>query len=392
MSELASGNIDFGRSGMVVSQVEKPAIRYGLFSVVVLGLAFAAGLSNPAFAQSSACLQLVNELAALDSGGGFRTDSAKYRQYDKAAKDQRAQIAKTQRAARQNGCTAGIFSSNSPVCQRIRNSLEQMTANLASLENTRDRLGGGGNDSRRRRSIINEMARLGCQNRTASQSGVVDARSAEPRRRTLLEQIFGVRTYREDGNRGSNGIDPDTGLASRYGTFRTLCVRKCDGYYFPVSFSTTRERFEQDAQSCQAMCPGAEVELYYHGMPSQDSEDMISYRTDEPYTSLATAFSYRKKISEGCECKFSRGGLFEVAGSGSVSEVTGEQPREERIGIPVFKTDPALDPETAANGAAGLTPQYLASLGKSEESEAKPVANLDERRIRVVGPEFFPVQ
>ena len=349
--------------------------------------------ATPANAQSSACLQLVNELAAVDSGGGFRADSAKYRQYDKAVRDQRGQIAKTQRAARQNGCMAGIFSRNTPLCNRIRNSLDQMTANLASLESTRDALGGGGN-SRRRQSIVNEMARLGCQNRSSSSAGVVDARSAEPRRRTLLEQIFGVRTYREDGNRGNNGIDPDTGLASRYGTFRTLCVRKCDGYYFPVSFSTTRERFEQDSETCQAMCPGAEVELYYHGMPSQDSEDMISYRTDEPYTKLSTAFSYRKKISDGCECNFSRGGLFEVAGSGSVSEVgTGaEAEKEERIGIPVFKTDPGIDPETAANAEAGLTPDYLATFGKKPDEEAKPVANLDERKIRVVGPEFFPVQ
>ena len=375
-----------------MSSVVRPVWYPILAMVVTLCLSPLLATTN-AFAQSSACLQLVNELAAVDSGGGFRNDSAKYRQYDKAARDQRAQIAKTQRAARQNGCLAGIFSLNTPVCVRIRSSLDQMNANLVSLESTRDRLGGGGGNSRRRNAIINEMSRLGCQSRSASPSGVVDARSAEPRRRTLLEQIFGVRTYREDGRRGTDGIEPDTGLASRYGTFRTLCVRKCDGYYFPVSFSTTRERFEQDAQSCQAMCPGAEVELYYHGMPSQDSEDMISYRTDEPYTNLATAFSYRKKISEGCECKFSRGGLFEVAGSGGIQEVdTDSKAREERIGIPVFKTDPALDPETVANAGAGLTPQFISSFGKKPDEDTKPVATLDERKIRVVGPEFFPVQ
>ena len=59
---------------------------------------------------------------------------------------------------------------------------------------------------------------------------------------------------------------------------------------------------------------------------------------------------------------------------------------------PIATTVAGDDPETAANAEAGLTPDYLATFGKKPDEEAKPVANLDERKIRVVGPEFFPVQ
>ncbi|MFZ1813075.1 MAG: DUF2865 domain-containing protein [Rhizobiaceae bacterium] len=346
-----------------------------------------------AFAQSAYCLQLVNELTAIDSGGGFSANSAKYQQYERAAREQRAQMVKTQRAARQNGCSAGIFSRNSALCDRIRSSLEQMSINLAKLERTRDSLGGGGGgDSRRRKSILAELQRNGCQNRISGPSGVIDARSEEPRRRTLLEQIFGVRTFRENGQRGGDGFAPDIGLGSRYGTFRTLCVRTCDGYYFPISFSTVRERFDQDEATCQNMCPGAEVQLYYHGMPSQDSEDMISYRSDQPYVSLPTAFNYRKSVNSACECRFSRGGLTEVAGGVTIRDITSEADSRDRIPTPVFKSDPGLDPETRNNLSGGLTSAYLQELNRHKDEGVKPLAAVGERKIRVVGPEFFPVQ
>ena len=49
------------------------------------------------------------------------------------------------------------------------------------------------------------------------------------------------------GNGGGGGNNdgmtpmPQTGAPS--GTYRTVCVRSCDGYYFPISYATTAERF-----------------------------------------------------------------------------------------------------------------------------------------------------
>jgi hypothetical protein len=40
--------------------------------------------------------------------------------------------------------------------------------------------------------------------------------------------------------------------ARRPGTFRTVCVRTCDGYYFPISYSTVPNRFTDDQNTCHA--------------------------------------------------------------------------------------------------------------------------------------------
>ena len=60
------------------------------------------------------------------------------------------------------------------------------------------------------------------------------------------------------------------------GTYRTLCVRTCDGYYFPISFSTTSEYFPADARSCEALCPGTEARLFYYPNPGGGPENMTS--------------------------------------------------------------------------------------------------------------------
>ena len=42
---------------------------------------------------------------------------------------------------------------------------------------------------------------------------------------------------------------------SDVGGTRTLCVRLCDGYYFPIEFDASSSRFDADAAACQSMYP-----------------------------------------------------------------------------------------------------------------------------------------
>lgn len=87
-----------------------------------------------------------------------------------------------------------------------------------------------------------------------------------------------------------------------YATFRTVCVRLCDGYFFPVSFSTLPAHFDHDADICQQRC-AAPAELYYHPNPGGAVEQAVSHKTKQPYTSLRTAFRFRKEFVNGCSCK-----------------------------------------------------------------------------------------
>jgi hypothetical protein len=87
-----------------------------------------------------------------------------------------------------------------------------------------------------------------------------------------------------------------------FATFRTVCVRLCDGYYFPVSFSTLPNHFDRDAELCESKC-AAPAELFYHQNPGAGMEQAVSHRSRQPYANLKTAFRYRKEYVPGCSCK-----------------------------------------------------------------------------------------
>jgi hypothetical protein len=85
------------------------------------------------------------------------------------------------------------------------------------------------------------------------------------------------------------------------GNYRTLCVRMCDGYYWPVNFSASRREFHRDADICKSSCT-SEARLFYHPNASGQPADMVDL-TGRAYAQLPTAFKYRKKLLPGCRCR-----------------------------------------------------------------------------------------
>jgi hypothetical protein len=85
------------------------------------------------------------------------------------------------------------------------------------------------------------------------------------------------------------------------GTFKTYCVRLCDGYYFPISFSTTANRFADDAEACQSRC-GSPARLFVHPIPGGGPATMVSL-DGLPYTALKSAFLFRTKYDAQCRCE-----------------------------------------------------------------------------------------
>lgn len=103
-----------------------------------------------------------------------------------------------------------------------------------------------------------------------------------------------------------------------YATYRTVCVRLCDGYYFPISFSTLPNHFERDAEACSSKC-AAPAELFYYQNPGGAVEQMVGAQTNIPYAQMKTAFRYRKEYVNGCSCKpteYMAGGVTGQQGSG----------------------------------------------------------------------------
>ncbi len=85
------------------------------------------------------------------------------------------------------------------------------------------------------------------------------------------------------------------------GKYRTLCVRTCDGYYFPIGNAVSRQRFMRDAAQCRASC-GEEARLFYLPSGSDNVSTMIDL-AGRSYVRMPAAFKYRKSLTDGCTCR-----------------------------------------------------------------------------------------
>jgi hypothetical protein len=83
------------------------------------------------------------------------------------------------------------------------------------------------------------------------------------------------------------------------GTLRTLCVRKCDGYYFPINSAATRKRLVVDQRVCESMYPPGQASLYTQRYSGQAEGDMTSLQ-GEVYAKQPFAFLYRFNYDSGC--------------------------------------------------------------------------------------------
>jgi hypothetical protein len=219
----------------------------------------------------------------------------------------------------------------------------------------------------------------------------------------LLGALFGgpqLRTYDDES------FMPDT----QVGTYRTLCVRTCDGYYFPISFSTVPAKFNDDAATCQSMCPGAEAVLYTYRNPGEDPAQAVSL-AGEPYASLPTAFKYRQTYDKTCTCHsatavaapaftdFSNGETIITDPSAQAALDQGlDQGGLAPMTVtptPMPRLRPALgeDPETIANRAGDFVPGPLAPPAPAEAATTTAAATTEgddaPRKVRIVGPAYY---
>jgi len=111
---------------------------------------------------------------------------------------------------------------------------------------------------------------------------------------------------REDWDRGSDRSfspfddEEHDSRRSAGGYFRTMCVRLCDGFPIPMSFSTTRAQFAKDARRCAQACPAGRLFVYRN--PGGDIWEMVDLE-GHVYRQLPTAFLHRSTYLENCTCQ-----------------------------------------------------------------------------------------
>lgn len=80
----------------------------------------------------------------------------------------------------------------------------------------------------------------------------------------------------------------------------TVCVRKCDGSFFPVSY-VGAPRSDALQQVCRSLCPNADVALY--SFPFGGTIDEAVSSTGEPYSRLPNADKFEKSYDPACSCR-----------------------------------------------------------------------------------------
>ncbi|MFM2422798.1 MAG: hypothetical protein RL291_1328, partial [Pseudomonadota bacterium] len=129
------------------------------------------------------------------------------------------------------------------------------------------------------------------------------------------------------GPRGGGQSYDDDDRQPRGGrTYRTMCVRLCDGYYFPISYQATRSDFLIDQKQCSASC--ADARLYVYPNPGGDISDMTDM-SGRAYSSLPNAFRYRKRKTEGCLCRAQPWSEQELARHRSYTQTANQRAHDE---------------------------------------------------------------
>jgi hypothetical protein len=232
------------------------------------------------------CYQLEGQLNAIDRGVTDPGRAAQARQLDDAVNKLQGDLDRLVAQQRRLGCQPNsffsIFSNQPAQCGPLGNQIEQTRSNLdrAMNDSQRYQSGGQGEQDGRRQQVLAALA----QNNCGAQYG---AAAAQPR--GLFDNLFG-------GHTNYGGVDIAQG-----GTYTTLCVRTCDGYYYPISFATTPSRFAEDEAVCKATCPASDAALYVR----KTTDDIRTATTvsGRPYTELPNAFRYRQQFDAACSCR-----------------------------------------------------------------------------------------
>jgi Protein of unknown function (DUF2865) len=355
----------------------------------------------PPQAQNPVCSRLEAQLAALDRGDGGRSEQV--RRYEEAVRSQQAEIDRTTEQARRTGCEgSGFFlfaRSQPPQCDDLNNRIQRMRSNLDRLNSDLRQLQGGPSATEgQRRQLLAALGQNDCgpQYRTAA---------APPRQRGFFETLFG------GGGSGGGGTitapfgSGDVSPSDQSSTFRTICVRTCDGFYFPVSYSASPAKFRDDEQACQRMCPASEVALYTYRNPGEDVPQAVSL-SGQPYTGLANAFRYRQEFNPACSCR--RPGETWADALKEIQDTTVERgdiivTDESSKAMSQPKPEPAAKGKQAARGKAAAaassepaaTPAPVTSAPLPSTDDSRPTApapaatpEQGKRSIRTVGPPF----
>lgn len=315
----------------------------GFACALLLASAPAVGL-----AQALDCNRLqaaINATADDDARGDI--------EYSRAAERQRVEIERTRSYAQSVGCDArGFDGLDAPEqCDGIASRLARMQDNLDQIEARQRDMS---TTSSRRADMMARYDRL-CTRIPGNPADPPQGRD---------DAAF------DNGTRGMPPDDPGFGILDDGGsdtprgrhTGKTICVRSCDGGFFPLSPRSDDDQLESLDQLCRASCPNTEAHLYT--MPSGDDLAAATAIDGTPYTSLPAAFKFQKSFDASCTCK-PPGKTWVQA----LAEAEKLLPQDDDHGDVTVTAQMSAD--MAKPTASAPTPQPKAKAGKRDKKQAR---------------------
>ena len=271
MMRMAGG---FGRRKFPALRVLAAALA-GLFSV------------GEALAQGADCARLQAAIAAAPRGGG---------QYAAAAERQRVELNQANAYAHSIGCDNQKFlffgSEPPPQCGEIKGRIARMQASLGDLQ---ARAGGGRGDLIARYNAE-------CVNAPKGPSNIFEAlfgggaRQAEPQ---SANPDF-LPPADEQQQMIEKSIESEKNGAHVSAGSYAVCVRTCDGSFFPASYSGAN-RADSLEEVCRSLCPNTDVALY--SFPFGETINEAVSPTGERYVDLPNALKFQQTYNSSCSCR-----------------------------------------------------------------------------------------
>ncbi len=248
--------------------------------------AFAAG--HALAQQSPECARLQAAIASAPRGGGGGSAGG--------AERQRAELASANAYAHSIGCDNQKFlffgSEPPPQCGEIKGRIARMQASLSDLQ---ARSGGGRADL---------IARYNAE--------CVNAQPKGPG--NIFEALFGGGAKPAAQPFNPDEIPPDQqqemidksienekkGAHVSAGSY-AVCVRTCDGSFFPVSYSGAGSRSDSLEEVCRSLCPNADMQLY--SFPFGGTIDEAVSSSGEPYVNMPNALKFQQSFDPTCSCR-----------------------------------------------------------------------------------------
>jgi hypothetical protein len=210
----------------------------------------ALAMLGAAEAQTSACLRYRSELAGLSDGAS-------------TARALQNEIGRLNAYYRTLNCEGGrflFFDSRPPQCGAVEQRIRALNAGYGA-EN-------GEVTAARRRQLTEAIA----------------AACTDPASRSVIQSADGP-----PGERRARG------------GAQVICVRSCDGAYFPMT--NLPDGREGADELCQALCPGTEAAAYSMPFGDEALKHAATLKGSRAYTALPNAFKFRTSFTPNCSCK-----------------------------------------------------------------------------------------